>query len=56
MNESNKNLPEIRFPGFKGAWEQRKLKEIAEFNPKSTLPNEFEYVDLELVIGHCRSF
>jgi type I restriction enzyme S subunit len=33
------------------AWEQRKLGEIAEFNPKSELPDEFEYVDLESVVG-----
>ena len=33
------------------AWEQRKLGEIAEFNPKSDLPDEFEYVDLESVVG-----
>lgn len=32
-------------------WEQRKLGEIAEFNPKSDLPDEFEYVDLESVVG-----
>ena len=35
----------------KNAWEQRKLGEIAEFNPKSTLPEIFEYVDLESVVG-----
>ena len=33
------------------AWEQRKLNEVAEFNPKSELPDEFEYVDLESVVG-----
>ena len=43
--------PEIRFPGFTDDWEQRKLGEIAEFNPKSDLPDEFEYVDLESVVG-----
>ena len=32
-------------------WEQRKLNEVAEFNPKSELPDEFEYVDLESVVG-----
>ena len=31
--------------------EQRKLNEVAEFNPKSELPDEFEYVDLESVVG-----
>ena len=32
-------------------WEQRKLNEVAEFNPKSDLPESFEYVDLESVVG-----
>ena len=32
-------------------WEQRKLNELAEFNPKCNLPNSFEYVDLESVVG-----
>ena len=33
------------------AWEQRKLGEIADFNPKEDLPLTFEYVDLESVSG-----
>ena len=44
-------VPEIRFDGFTDDWEQRKLIEVAEFNPKSELPDEFEYVDLESVVG-----
>jgi type I restriction enzyme S subunit len=32
-------------------WEQRKLGEVAQFNPVSDLPSEFEYVDLESVVG-----
>ena len=44
-------VPKIRFKGFTDDWEQRKLGEIAEFNPKSDLPDEFEYVDLESVVG-----
>ena len=32
-------------------WEQRKLGKCAEFNPKSELPDTFEYVDLESVVG-----
>ena len=45
------NTPQIRFAGFTDPWEQRKLNDVAEFNPKSELPNEFEYVDLESVVG-----
>ena len=43
--------PEIRFAGFTDDWEQRKLGECAIFNPKSELPDIFEYVDLESVVG-----
>ncbi|MEA4949294.1 MAG: restriction endonuclease subunit S [Eubacteriales bacterium] len=43
--------PAIRFNGYGDAWELRKLGELAEFNPKSELPNVFEYVDLESVVG-----
>ncbi|WP_429247604.1 restriction endonuclease subunit S (plasmid) [Lactococcus lactis subsp. lactis] len=44
-------VPELRFAGFAGDWEERKLKDIAQFNPKTVLPDEFEYVDLESVVG-----
>ena len=47
----NKNIPEIRFAGFADPWEQRKLGELAVFNPKEDLPDAFEYVDLESVVG-----
>ena len=33
------------------SWEQRKLWELALFNPKDELPKIFEYVDLESVVG-----
>ena len=45
------DVPEIRFDGFTDAWEQRKLGELALFNPKDELPQTFEYVDLESVVG-----
>ena len=44
-------VPEVRFTGFTEYWEQRKLNEVADFNPKSELPESFEYVDLESVVG-----
>lgn len=44
-------IPQIRFAGFTDLWERRKLGEVAEFNPKSELPEMFEYVDLESVFG-----
>ncbi|WP_068226443.1 restriction endonuclease subunit S [Loigolactobacillus backii] len=46
-----KKVPELRFKGFTDEWEERKLKDIAQFNPKTVLPDEFEYVDLESVVG-----
>ena len=30
MNESKSNIPKLRFPGFTGPWEQRKLGELYE--------------------------
>jgi len=50
MAEKSKK-PAIRFAGFTDAWEQRKLGSLAIFNPKAELPNVFEYVDLESVVG-----
>jgi len=49
--KEGESLPEVRFPGFTEGWEQRKLSDIAVFNPKSVLPEQFEYVDLESVLG-----
>ena len=45
-----KRVPAIRFAGFTEPWEQRKLENLAVFNPKENLPDEFEYVDLESVV------
>lgn len=45
------DVPEIRFKGFEGAWEENRLGDVAEFNPKSELPEKFLYVDLESVVG-----
>ena len=49
--KNGSNVPEIRFKGFTEAWEQRELEELAIFNPKEELPDVFEYVDLESVVG-----
>ena len=45
--QAGERVPKVRFSGFSGDWENRKLGKIANFNPRSTLPNTFEYVDLE---------
>ena len=47
----DEKIPQIRFKGFSGDWEEYTLKDVADFNPKSLLPNVFEYVDLGSVIG-----
>ncbi|MGJ3791936.1 restriction endonuclease subunit S [Lactiplantibacillus argentoratensis] len=49
--KNGSKFPQLRFSGFADAWEQRKLGDIAEFNPKAALPERFEYVDLESVVG-----
>ena len=48
---SEKKTPAIRFKGFADDWEQRKIEDLAEVNPKSVIPEKFEYVDLESVVG-----
>ena len=47
----DKKVPEIRFEGFSEEWEERKLEDVAVFNPKASLPPSFKYVDLESVVG-----
>ena len=49
--KNGESIPDIRFSGFTEDWEQRKLGELALFNPKDELPQIFEYVDLESVVG-----
>ncbi len=44
-------VPQIRFKGIEGDWEGKKLGEVGGFNPKEALPEVFEYVDLESVVG-----
>lgn len=44
-------IPDIRFIGCDEPWEESQLGELALFNPKSELPDIFEYVDLESVVG-----
>lgn len=45
------NMPEIRFDGFEGEWEWDSIDALASVNPSSSLPEVFEYVDLESVVG-----
>ena len=43
--------PEVRFKGFSGDWMEKKLGVVGAFNPKEAIPEVFEYVDLEAVVG-----
>ncbi len=43
--------PPIRFSGYDNEWETVVLKDICEINPSSLLPEQFDYVDLESVVG-----
>ena len=49
--QTDERAPRVRFAGFGGEWQTRRLCDIAEFNPRLVLPDLFEYVDLESVIG-----
>ena len=49
--KAGEKVPEMRFAGFSGDWEEKKLGEVCEINPSSNLPSVFEYVDLESVLG-----
>jgi len=49
--QAGERVPKVRFAGFTGDWEERKLGELANFNPRSVLPDVFVYVDLESVVG-----
>ncbi|MCK8140966.1 restriction endonuclease subunit S [Flavobacterium sp. I-SCBP12n] len=45
-----KLLPQLRFPGFEGEWEEKKLNKFSIINPKNdSLPESFVYIDLESV-------
>lgn len=49
--QEGETKPRVRFKGFEGDWEKVAIKDIATINPKTNIPNIFEYVDLESVVG-----
>lgn len=49
--QEGETKPRVRFNGFEGEWEKVAIKDIATINPKTNIPNIFEYVDLESVVG-----
>ena len=40
MDNKKNGIPKLRFPGFTGAWEQRKLGEVAKKITKGTTPHD----------------
>ncbi|OVE55499.1 hypothetical protein B0E34_14790 [Chryseobacterium mucoviscidosis] len=47
----NSGFPNLRFLGFEGEWEEKKLGNVCDINPKNeSLPNTFIYIDLESVV------
>lgn len=50
--QKGEKVPRVRFAGFSGDWEQRRLSNIVKINPSAQLPMTFKYVDLESVKGH----
>lgn len=49
--KAGQTVPDIRLDGFEGEWEKLKLREVVHTNPKSELPENFKYIDLESVVG-----
>lgn len=47
----NNLTPKIRFRGFNEPWVNSELNNISSINPKTDVPDTFEYVDLESVVG-----
>ena len=43
--------PRLRFKGFSGEWKTEGFESVGEFNPKAEIPQIFQYVDLESVVG-----
>lgn len=48
---SDISIPNFRFKKYTSNLAKTKLSKIATFNPKSSLPENFKYIDLESVLG-----
>nr|WP_257791432.1 restriction endonuclease subunit S [Methanosphaera sp. BMS] len=42
-------MPELRYDRFKEEWEEKYLKDVCVINPKTEVPEVFNYIDLESV-------
>ncbi|WP_294703229.1 restriction endonuclease subunit S [uncultured Fusobacterium sp.] len=46
-----RKVPKLRFKEFSDEWEEKRLEDIGEINPKSkNIPEKFVYIDLESVV------
>lgn len=46
-----RKVPKLRFKEFSDEWEEKKIEDIGEINPKSkSIPKKFVYIDLESVV------
>ena len=51
MDKNKKNVPKIRFPGFEGAWEKRKLNECIETSNEKNIDDVYNKDDVLSVSG-----
>ena len=46
---NNENIPPLRYDGFCDEWIEKYLKDVCVINPKTEVPELFNYIDLESV-------
>jgi type I restriction enzyme, S subunit len=51
--EKQMNIPQLRFPEFKGEWEKKKLGEISDFISKGTTPSKFVSEGIKFIKIEC---
>lgn len=56
MSKNKRNVPKLRFPGFTGAWEQRKLGELGDLKngmnfEKEAMGHGYPFVNLQNIFG-----
>lgn len=47
------NIPNLRFPEFKGEWEAKKLRELSDLITKGTTPNKFVSEGIKFIKIEC---
>ena len=49
VKDHKQNVPELRYESFEDDWEEKYLKDVCVINPKTEVPEIFNYIDLESV-------